>query len=78
MVEPPGTAPGSDPVIPCAFMSIVRANPNRLNIGAGRGGCKGGAAVGKGGGARGALSRARGRLWRDCGGNTFKTMHDVG
>ena len=49
MVEPPGTAPGSDPVIPCAFMSIVRANPNRLNIGAGRGGCKGGAAVGKGG-----------------------------
>lgn len=28
MVEPPGTAPGSDPLITCAFMSIVRVAPN--------------------------------------------------
>ncbi len=55
MVEPPGTAPGSDPVIPCAFMSIVRANPNRLNIGAGRGGCKGGGGGRQGGAAPEAL-----------------------
>lgn len=34
MVEPPGTAPGSDPLITCAFMSIVRANPDSRNIGA--------------------------------------------
>ncbi len=40
MVEPPGTAPGSDPVITCAFMSIVRANPNEANIGGQGAGCK--------------------------------------
>ncbi len=34
LVEAPGTAPGSDPLITCAFMSIVRANPDRSNIGA--------------------------------------------
>jgi len=39
-VEPPGTAPGSDPLITCAFMPIVRANPNSANIGAGAGRCK--------------------------------------
>ncbi|GLK63812.1 hypothetical protein GCM10017635_12830 [Paracoccus kondratievae] len=33
-MEPPGTAPGSDPLITCAFMPIARANPNRRNIGA--------------------------------------------
>lgn len=27
MVEPPGTAPGSDPLIPCAFIAIVRSKP---------------------------------------------------
>lgn len=40
MVEPPGTAPGSDPLITCAFMSIVRANPDAWNIGAARAACK--------------------------------------
>ena len=25
LVEPPGTAPGSDPLIPCAFITIVRS-----------------------------------------------------
>ena len=32
-MEPPGTAPGSDPLITSAFMSIVRVVPNRVNIG---------------------------------------------
>jgi len=32
-VEPPGTAPGSDPLIMGAFIAIVRANPDRSNIG---------------------------------------------
>ena len=32
-MESPGTAPGSDPLITCAFMSIVRANPDASNIG---------------------------------------------
>ena len=40
MVEPPGTAPGSDPFITSAFMSIVRANPNGVNIRSGRDGGK--------------------------------------
>lgn len=39
-MESPGTAPGSDPLITCAFMSIVRANPNGLNIGSRRAGRK--------------------------------------
>ena len=34
MVEPPGIAPGSSPVITRAFMSIARASPNPFNIGA--------------------------------------------
>ncbi len=37
MVEPPGTAPGSDPLIPCAFIAIVRFDPNNGNIGAATG-----------------------------------------
>jgi hypothetical protein len=36
-VEPPGTAPGSDPFITGAFIAIVRANPNSFNIGSGAG-----------------------------------------
>lgn len=40
MVEPPGTAPGSDPLITCAFMSIVRANPDAWNIGVAQAACK--------------------------------------
>jgi hypothetical protein len=39
-VEPPGIAPGSSPLITCAFIPIVRANPNGLNIGAGARGWK--------------------------------------
>lgn len=35
MVESPGTAPGSEPFITGAFIAIVRASPNKLNIGAG-------------------------------------------
>ena len=35
-MEPPGTAPGSDPRITGAFIAIVRVAPNRVNIGAGR------------------------------------------
>ena len=31
-MEPPGTAPGSNPLITCAFMSIARANPNKAKI----------------------------------------------
>ncbi len=34
MVEPPGIAPGSGPLITSAFIAIVRANPDRGNIGA--------------------------------------------
>jgi len=34
MVEPPGIAPGSGPLITSAFIAIVRANPNSPNIGA--------------------------------------------
>ena len=33
MVEAPGTAPGSSPLITQPFIAIVRANPNRHNIG---------------------------------------------
>ena len=33
MVEPPGIAPGSGPLITGAFIAIVRANPNKFNIG---------------------------------------------
>ena len=33
MVEPPGIAPGSGPLITSAFIAIVRANPDRPNIG---------------------------------------------
>src|SRR5688572_19179241 len=33
MVEPPGIAPGSGPLITGAFIAIVRANPDRRNIG---------------------------------------------
>lgn len=40
MVEPPGTAPGSDPLIPGAFIAIVRANPNTTDIGRGETGRK--------------------------------------
>ena len=32
LVEPPGIAPGSSPLITCAFISIVRANPDPLYI----------------------------------------------
>ncbi len=41
LVEPPGTAPGSDPLITSAFMSIARVAPNRVNIRGGQGGSKG-------------------------------------
>jgi hypothetical protein len=34
MVESPGTAPGSEPFITGAFIAIVRASPNNINIGA--------------------------------------------
>jgi len=37
LVESPGTAPGSEPFITGAFIAIVPANRNRVNIGAGRG-----------------------------------------
>ena len=33
LVEPPGIAPGSGPLITGAFIAIVRANPDRTNIG---------------------------------------------
>jgi hypothetical protein len=36
-VEPPGTAPGSDPRITGAFIAIVRANPNTTDIGVRKG-----------------------------------------
>ena len=41
LVEPPGTAPGSDPLITSAFMSIVRVAPNRLEYKRGGGGLQG-------------------------------------
>jgi hypothetical protein len=34
MVEPPGIAPGSNPLIARAFISIVGASPDGGNIGA--------------------------------------------
>lgn len=34
LVESPGTAPGSDPLITCAFITIVRVTPDNANIGA--------------------------------------------
>ena len=40
LVESPGTAPGSDPLITSAFMPIVRANPNGVNIGPAPARCK--------------------------------------
>ena len=48
LVEPPGTAPGSDPIITGAFIAIVRANPNIPDIGRGGALRKGGAAQQKG------------------------------
>ena len=36
MVEPPGIAPGSGPLITSAFIAIVRPKPDRTNIGASR------------------------------------------
>ncbi len=39
-MEPPGTAPGSDPPIMGAFIAIVRVAPDSVNIGAGTAGCK--------------------------------------
>ena len=41
LVEPPGTAPGSEPFITGAFITIVRVAPDGANIGLGVGGCKG-------------------------------------
>ena len=35
MVEAPGTAPGSSPLITQPFIVIVRASPNFSNIGVG-------------------------------------------
>ena len=32
-MEPPGIAPGSGPLITGAFIAIVRANPDKTNIG---------------------------------------------
>lgn len=37
MVKPSSTAPGSDPAIPCAFMSIDPVAGDRENVGEGRG-----------------------------------------
>ncbi|OIQ73572.1 hypothetical protein GALL_447900 [mine drainage metagenome] len=45
LVESPGTAPGSDPLITCAFITIVRFDPDRTNIG-GPGGDRKGAEQG--------------------------------
>ena len=42
-MESPGTAPGSDPIITCAFMSIVGANPDSADVGRRAGADKGGA-----------------------------------
>lgn len=33
MVEPPGIAPGSGPLITSTFIAIVRANSDKTNIG---------------------------------------------
>ena len=41
LVEPPGTAPGSDPSIMSAFITIVRVAPDTINIGAAKRRCKG-------------------------------------
>ncbi len=41
LVEPPGTAPGSEPSITGAFIAIVPVARNRLKIGRLTGGCKG-------------------------------------
>ena len=41
LVEPPGTAPGSEPIITGAFIAIVGVAPDRVNIGGGGWGCKG-------------------------------------
>lgn len=58
MVEPPGTAPGSDPLMTSAFMPIVRVAPDRVNIGARTARCKrmwfGGGAAERGGPVQGA------------------------
>ena len=40
LVEPPGTAPGSEPFITGAFIAIVPANRNTVNIGGRSGGRK--------------------------------------
>jgi len=37
VVEPPGTAPGSDALITKPFIAIDRPKPNKTNIGGGRG-----------------------------------------
>ena len=42
MVEPPGTAPGSEPIITGAFIAIVGVAPDRVNIGGLGAGCKAG------------------------------------
>ena len=55
LVESPGTAPGSDPLITCAFITIVRFDPDRTNIG-GPGGDRKGA---EHGGARAVRAATR-------------------
>jgi hypothetical protein len=40
-VEPPGTAPGSEPIITGAFIAIVGVAPDIFNIGLAAGGRKG-------------------------------------
>ena len=40
LVEPPGIAPGSSPLITSAFISIVRASPNSPYIGLNAAGLK--------------------------------------
>ena len=42
-MEPPGIAPGSGPLITGAFIAIVRANPDKANIGRRAGELKGSA-----------------------------------
>ena len=44
-MEPPGTAPGSEPSITGAFIAIVRVAPGKGNIGAAGAGCKAGVAA---------------------------------
>ena len=46
MVEAPGTAPGSSPLITKPFIAVVRPKPNNANIGTGRGDLKGAAVTG--------------------------------